>query len=483
MLNQHQSIGQHLTINPKQIAQLAVFQLDTLNLKQRIEYEIEENPFLDKTDNAVEEEAKRSVNEALEEWQSWEDFYNNDYTDRHQYFVDSNGFEEQWYLSDNEIQGDYRTDLKQQLKYIKLTPIYYNLGCFILDSCNDKGYLELDITTLADDFSFKNSCCITEDDVRNVIAHVQQLEPLGVASSGILEYYLLQVSQKGKKNIPGGTLYVLNHHFTDLQRGRWKEINQSIAKNNFSLTAILGFLSRLRKAPVDTEITSLAYIIPDFILSFEGDNLKVGLNKTMASSIKINSSYAEEHVFSSGVSNQNEKIYLRQKYQQAQWFVEAIRLREKHLLQIMHCIVLLQQEYFCSGCEIDLKPMLMKHIVDKTGLNISVVSRLISNKHIATPFGTVSLKSLFSEGVPTTTGEAKSSAIVELAIKNIVKDEDKARPFTDKQITTLLRNQGYMIARRTVTKYRERMGLPVCKVREQTAKGKTSIDNEDIILV
>lgn len=468
MLRQKQTLKQQTTLNPLQIAQLELFHLDIQNLEQRIELELDENPFLEKADEPVDVDESRSASEPIDEWDSWQEFYDNGLSDPEQHFKSFQASDALYFFPDPAAQTDFREELKQQLKYVVQDPLTYKLTSFIIDSCNDKGYLDMESTAIADEFSFRNSIFVDDKNVIDAISLVKHLEPGGVASTTILEYYKFQLTQKTKQPVPAGTAFMLDNHFADLQKGKWKLIDESMRKQQLCLADILKFLSTLRVSPIDVELPMHQFIIPEFVLTTEGEFLNIELYKSMSPTLRVSRDYPEG-IKDERVHKKGEKAYLKQKFQSAHWFVEALRLREKHLLQVMQCIVEQQRQYFWSGSEIDIKPMLLKHVANGTGLSISMVSRLISNKYAVTPFGTVRLKSLFSEGIATKSGTFANSGEVDLAIKEILDHEDKGAPLTDKHITEMLREAGYVIARRTVAKYRERIGYPGCKSRGKTS--------------
>ncbi|MGN6438223.1 MAG: RNA polymerase factor sigma-54 [Agriterribacter sp.] len=462
MLTQSKLLKHQLTLNPRQLAQLHLYQLDQLQLLQRIAIEIEENPFLEEP--VQEEEHEHAPDEAIQDYQSWEEFAEKENSGSFQTSDKASRLE---YLAARvtDQQTDYRTEMKQQLSFLSIEPLAYKLGCFLIDSCDERGFLRQDIQGLVDAFGFENQKFIPEAQALEIIKHIKQLEPTGVGCTCLKEFYLLQL-EKTKDERKSAALYLIEHDYEKLQQRKWKEVQRNMHSAGFELRSTLEFVSTLKTSPIDAPMLPSDYIVPDFIVSVEDDEICVSLNN--ARGIALNTEYRSsiEDLYQ-GKNSGRQMSYIRDRYQAAKWFVEVLRKREEHLLKAMHVIIDIQREFFLSGEMVSLKPMLLKNISEKINLDIPTVSRLISNKYVSTPFGTIGLKQLFSEGTAVVKGERVSGKKVESSIRRIISKENKITPYTDQELTDLLVAEGYIIARRTVTKYRERLGIPICKMREE----------------
>jgi RNA polymerase sigma-54 factor len=235
-------------------------------------------------------------------------------------------------------------------------------------------------------------------------------------------------------------------------------------KNGFDLKESLEFVKTLKAAPVEVSVSRSDYVVPDFIITVEDDQIHIRLNQRR--DVVFNSNSGVDIIVPSAHNgHRQENSFWRERYQSAKWFANALRERERNMLSAMHAIVELQKEFFLTGQFLSLRPMILKNIAERIKLDIPTVSRLLANKYAHTLFGTISLKQLFSEGVPTRDGELVSGKIVEARISSLVNEEDKKNPLTDKEITAKLCGEGFLIARRTVSKYRVRLQIPVCKMR------------------
>jgi len=233
------------------------------------------------------------------------------------------------------------------------------------------------------------------------------------------------------------------------------------------LKIILKLLASLKTRPLvenDSTVNPLKYITPDFIIRMTEDELEVSLIRQRSGDLYINNSWLNS-VHENSHVEKNTKQYMQNKLQSAQWFISAIKERETNMLKIMRCIISLQRDYFQEGDIMLLKPMILKDIAERTNLDISTVSRVISNKYAETPFGTIFLKKLFSEGLPDKEGTSVSNKVIQKIIEEMVETEDKKNPYTDQQIAALLTEKGYVIARRTVAKYREQLQIPIAMYR------------------
>jgi RNA polymerase sigma-54 factor len=343
------------------------------------------------------------------------------------------------------------------------------MACFLIDSLNDSGLLEQDLSTLAEDFSFTVKKWIEPEELERVLMIIQTIDPPGLGARNIRECLLLQLAKKEKTDPEVNIAYrLISDHFDDLNNRQLEKIMMHLKLEEEQLRKSLELVASLSLKPVDVdtdEAIAKNYITPDFIITVEDDELEISLARQRSASLTINRGWMENIRSQCHEKDKAANYYLKSKLQAAEWFVSAIVQRENTMLKIMKSIVKWQYEYFRVGDPLLLKPMILKNIAEETGVDISTVSRVTSNKYASTPFGNILLKDLFTEGLPSDSGESVSSRVIQHALKEVIDLEDKKRPFTDHQLVTVLAKKGYKIARRTVAKYREMLRIPTAQLR------------------
>jgi RNA polymerase sigma-54 factor len=327
---------------------------------------------------------------------------------------------------------------------------------------------------MADDLSFKQGVIVEAEELQEVVQHIQKLDPVGVGARNTKECLLLQLYKVDKKGPDVKTaIRLLENHYADLSHRNMDKIMDALSIDEEELKIVLRLLASLKLKPVLEEIEGSAVnnnIIPDFILTVdETEEIEVNLYRSRSSSLYINQSLMETVQFASANRDKSATQYLKSKLSSAQWFVNAIKQREGTMMQIMKAIVELQREYFKTGEVSLLKPMILKNIADKVGVDISTVSRVTSNKYVDTPFGIILLKNLFTEGIINKEGEVISNRVIQSAIEGVIENEDKLNPYTDQQLVAILANKGINVARRTIAKYREQLQIPVAQLRRMWA--------------
>lgn len=473
MLSQIQTQKQQLKILPQQIQMLNIFHLNVLELDQRIEDELEENPLLEMNE---EEETVAVEKFAKEDVQDYEDWEEHGYDDVPDYKMEY----ENYFNSDTvpnvpiKAFGDYREALKEQVRYMNLSDKELRLADYIIDCLNCNGFLLQDLEDMADDLSFKQGVIVEADELEKVLQKVQKLDPVGVGAKNTRECLLLQLHNLTKKG-PDVKIAIklLENHYADLSHRNMEKIMECLLIDEEELKIILRLLASLKLKPVIEEFEGATVnnnIIPDFILTVDDDgDIEVNLYRSRSSSLYINQSLMETVQFASANRDKSATQYLKSKLSSAQWFVNAIKQREGTMMQIMKAIVDLQREYFKTGEVNLLKPMILKNIADKVGVDISTVSRVTSNKYVDTPFGIILLKNLFTEGIINKEGEVISNRVIQSAIEGVIEIEDKSNPYTDQQLVAILANKGIIVARRTIAKYREQLQIPVAQLRRMWA--------------
>lgn len=473
MLHQIAALKQQRKILPSQIELLNLMYLPNLELEQKINQELNENPFLEETQSSEEDIAEPLNKDKVQDFQNWEEYGYDDIPDYKTEYSN--------YLNTEKIpeiplkeESDFRADLKRQLRFLSLTDRQNFIGDFIIDSCNENGFLDMSLSSLVDDISFKNKVWVEEDEIEGVLLTIHQLEPYGIGSRDIREFFLIQLKQDLETQnecLARGAICIFEEHFDDLQKRNWSKIKNAVSKDGEELEELLKYISSLRTRPIDQETSINNIIIPDFILADEDGELKVSLYKSYYSQLGLNPFWVEKakNMQKDEGTDKATKLFMKNKLNSAQWFMDAIKQRETNMLKIMHSIVEYQREYFTNGDIMYIKPMVLKDIAEITGLDISTVSRVTCNKFVATPFGNVLLKSLFSESLGTVSGKEISNKVVQSIIHDMIDAEDKNHPYTDQELASILFEKGYVIARRTVSKYREKMKIPVGYLRTGSA--------------
>jgi RNA polymerase sigma-54 factor len=469
MLDQIQSQKQQHKILPQQIQLLNLFHLNTQELEQRIQDEINDNPLLEETVFQEEVTADKFSKDSVQDFQNWDEYGYNDIPDYK--------FEYGNYLPADKIPErpieesiDYRQELKKQFRFMNYPEADNLIADFLIDSCNENGFLEQDLQTIADQISFKNKLWVEEAELERVLRSIQTLEPIGVGSSSLQEYLLIQLRSMNQ-NRPDVKMAIrmIEKNYAELRCCNLDKIERELHLESDEVKIILELVASLKTKPVIEASPGNANqsIIPDFIVTQDGDELEVALYRQRSSTLHINQSWIDivQQTEQSTAADKSTKQYVRSKLASAQWFVSAIQQREANMLKTMKAIVHFQYDYFRYGDIMMLKPMILKNIADMVGLDISTISRIASNKFVETPFGCILIKNLFSEGIANTTGQIISNKVIQSMIEEVIAAEDKKNPYTDQQLVEVLLSKGYNIARRTVAKYREHLQIPIAQMR------------------
>jgi RNA polymerase sigma-54 factor len=469
MLQQNLVQKQETKILPQQIQLLNLFHLNTLELEHRIEQELEDNPFLEKKEDEEDAKGDKCTKEQVQDFQDWDEYGYDDIPD---YKMEYSNYlpDEEKTFSPMKAATDFREDLKKQYRLCCNDVEETLLADYLIDSLSDNGLLEIPLDKVAEEYSFANKIWLEGEDFEKILEKLQKLDPIGIGARSICECLLLQLkAMNGKRPDVQKAICLLQDHYQDLRNRNMDKIMECLQLEEDELKIILELVSSLKMKPV-AEVqegsTPNAHIIPDFLIVQEGDYLEVSLYNQRSSSLFISREWKE--IVADSQKNKKDAAaaqYLKNKYQSAQWFVSAIRQREGTMLRIMKAIVNMQYEYFREGDIKLLKPMILKNIADKTGVDISTVSRITCNKYVDTPFGMILLKDLFTEGIINEKGEAISNRVIQVAIEDAIEKEDKKNPYTDQQLVAILAQKGFSIARRTVAKYREILQIPVAQMR------------------
>jgi RNA polymerase sigma-54 factor len=480
-----QSLQQKLQqkLSPQQIQLMKLIQLPTMAFEQKISQEIEENPAL---------ESGREGNDEYEMMDSSNDF---DDSDNEKIDTEINIDE---YLSDDEVPSyklqvnnsssdddDYQIPysggttfnqfLKNQLNTYQLTEQESQIAEFIVGSIDDNGYLRRPIEDIVDDLAFSENLFTTEDEVEKVLEIVQQLDPPGVGSRNLKECLIIQLKQKTETKDRLVAIDILENSFDNFVKKHYDKLIQKHNLTREELKRVVGEIEKLNPKPGGSFSggnSNVEHIVPDFTIRINDGQLDLSLNARNAPELKISKDYSE---MLQGYSEAKEKsktqkdavIFIKQKLDAAKWFIDAIKQRQQTLLLTMDAIMNHQKEYFLTGDERNLKPMVLKDIAEKIGMDVSTVSRVANSKYVDTPYGTKLLKDFFSESLKNEKGEDVSTKEIKKILETVIEKEDKKNPLTDDKLSAHLKERGYLLARRTVAKYREQLDIPVARLRKQ----------------
>ncbi|MER3471487.1 MAG: RNA polymerase sigma-54 factor [Chitinophagaceae bacterium] len=469
MINQHLAQKQKLKILPQQIQLLNFFHLNTLELEQRIQQEIEENPLLDDQKNEFETTIDKYNKESVQDFQDWEEYGYDDIPD---YKLEYSTYMHTEKVPERPIvnQGDYRGALKEQFQLLTDNEREIELATYIIDSFNDCGLMEQSLQDLAEDISFKYNKWVEPTEIEGVLQKIQTLEPIGVGARSIKECLLIQLYRLNTKRPDVKTaIHLLENHFIDLHNRNLDKIKAHLKIDEDELKIVLQLIAKLKMRPVveyQGGMNLNQNILPDFLITRNGEDIEVQLYRYRSESLSINTSWKQMVDNNSQVTTDKSSIqYLKNKLQSAQWFIHAVQQREATMLKVMRAIVQLQYDYFLTGDINLLKPMILKNIAEMVGVDISTVSRITCNKYAESPFGLLLLKDLFTEGIANEKGHVISNKVIKSAIEEVIQSEDKRNPYTDQQLVAILAKKGFSVARRTVAKYREQLQIPVSHLR------------------
>ncbi len=478
---QHLRLTQKLLqkLSPQQILLMKLLQVPSVALDQRIKQEIEENPALEDFSQETDTEELPSENEKDDD-NSDDEFDITDYMDEDdipEYKLHSNNYPEEEKKSIPFASGtSFYELLRAQLNEGNFTETQRTIAETIIGNIDDSGYLERDVEAMVDDLAFSQNLMVNEKEIAEVLSKIQEFDPAGVGARSLQECLVLQLQRKDQDDpFIGLAIKILKRHFDAFTKKHYEKILKKEGIGEETLRSAIDEIIKLNPKPGNSlsETTKINhYVIPDFIISNEDGELILTLNSRNAPELRLNKTYKqmlENYALSTKKTKKDRETlqFVKQKIDSAKWFIDAIQQRQ-HTLQItMQTILDFQYEYFLTGDDITLKPMILKDIADRVNLDISTISRVANSKYVQTSFGTILLKSLFSESLKNESGEDVSTKEVKKILSDCVDNEDKKKPMTDEKLVNVLKEKGYKIARRTVAKYREQLSIPVARLRKE----------------
>ncbi len=473
-----QSLSQKLS--PQQIQFIKLLQVPTAELDTRIEEELEVNPALEEGKEEELSEANEEYDDVSEEnaVDSAEEINVEDYIRDEDYA----GFKMQGDGDVEEMDMPIATSstlnesLLSQLGFLKLDEQQEQVGKQLLGSIDSDGYIRRDLEAIINDLAFSQNVNIELEDLEETLEKIQKFDPPGIAARDLRECLLLQLE---RKEDPDDDVFlairILKDCFPEFTKKHYDKIKKKLEiDSDEELKFAVDVITKLNPKPGDSSVNAAKtqYIIPDFILHNVEGKLELTLNSKNAPELRVSRSYSDMFKAYDVSKKKDKKLketvsFVKQKLDGAKWFIDAIRQRQHTLLNTMNAIVEFQYDYFLTGDESKLRPMILKDIAEKILMDISTVSRVANSKAIQTEFGIFQLKYFFSEGISTDSGEDVSSREVKLSLKKLIDEEEKSKPLSDDKLEKHLKSQGYNIARRTVAKYREQLNIPVARLRKE----------------
>ena len=470
-ISQRQIQTQTQTLSPQQIQMIKLLELPTIMLEQRVKQEIEENIVLEEDDRPSEDEEQEesiSVDDYLREDDapSYKSRINNFSKDDKQRPIN---------ISEGRSLQEY---LMEQLGYRNLSEQDRQVAEFLVGSIDEDGYLRRDLESVGDDIAFTLGIDVSVEQLERLLAIIHQLEPAGIGARSLQECLLLQMAQR-RMDSPSKRLAhkIITSYFEEFVKKHYEKLMSRLGVDEETFRDAIDEIKHLSPKPgnlySDGGVDTTPYIIPDFRLDYHDGHFDLSLNSYNIPDVKINRRYVDmirNMVSADGTvteSNREAIQFVKSKIDSAKWFISAIKQRHDTLMRTMQEILSFQQEYFKDGDKSKLRPMILKDIADRTGLDVSTISRVVNSKYVQTHFGIILLKSLFSEAMQTESGEIVSSYEIKNLLQQCIDEEDKRHPLTDETLMNILNDKGYCIARRTVAKYREMMDIPVARLRKQ----------------
>ncbi|MDF0716805.1 RNA polymerase factor sigma-54 [Muricauda sp. 334s03] len=484
MLKQHLQFKLSQKLSPQQIQLMKLIQLPTQAFEQRLKQELEENPAL---------ESGKEETDALDD--IYEDTYD-DSADNENIDTDEINIDD--YLSDDEI-PDYRTQannystddedkrvpyaagtsfnqyLLNQLNTVYLDDQEWAIAEFLVGSVDESGYIRRPLPDIMDDLAFTQNIYVEEDKIVEVLKIVQDLDPPGVAARSLDECLIIQLKRKEQKPSVELAINILERSFDHFTKKHYSKLIQKHHISEEELKDAISEIEKLNPKPGGSysgNTRMIEHIVPDFSIKIVDGELELTLNGRNAPELHVSKDYSN---MLEGYKNAKEKsksqkdtvMFIKQKLDAAKWFIDAIRQRQQTLFITMNTIMEYQKEYFMTGDERKLRPMILKDIADKIDMDVSTVSRVANSKYVDTPYGTKLIKDFFSESMKNEQGEDVSTREIKKILETVIRDEDKKKPLTDAKLAKMLKEKGYPIARRTVAKYREQLDIPVARLRKE----------------
>ena len=463
-------LKQQQKLSPLQIQTIKLIELPIQELEQRIRAELEENPVLDDTPDPEREKDDERKDVSLDEIKEQEDNIK-----PYNLKVNNWGKDARPEYNTFSVKESFTQSLLDQLGYRNLSQHEQDVATFIIGSLDEDGYLRRDIESLVDDIAFRAGITTDSKEVLKMLAIIQDFEPTGVGARSLQECLLLQLDTLKETDDVRNAKRMLEECYNEFSNKHFHKIMGILGISEDELRAAIARIVRLNPAPggqIDDSYNDQAQqIVPDFVLEEDEEGrLSFSMPRFNVPELRVNKQYADLLADAKGASDKARKeaaTFVKQKLDSAKWFVEALKQRQNTLNKTMAAILEYQHDYFLDGDESNLRPMVLKDIAEKTGFDISTISRVVNSKYIETSFGIYPLKYFFSEGMENKDGEEVSTRELKKALQECVDAENKKKPLTDEQLVTEMEKRGYKVARRTIAKYRGQLGIPLARWRKE----------------
>ena len=471
-----QTLSQKLS--PQQIQFIKLLQIPTAELETRIEEELETNPALEEGADEPDVDNNEDFDETPDSSQddiNLEDYLQDDYAG-YKMYGDGGGSDEEAKEIPISSSKSFIDSLIDQLSFVQLDDRQRKIGEQLIGSIEGDGYIRRDMEAIINDLAFSQNIETDLDELEEILTIIQEFDPPGIAARNLKECLLIQLERKEDANGHVGLAKeILDSCYEDFTKKHFDKIAKKLGiEEEEDLKEAITVITKLNPKPGSSGdmVAKAQYLFPDFILANNNGKLELTLNSKNAPDLKVSRSYMDmfDAYDKSKGKDKNLKeavTFIKQKLDSAKWFIDAIKQRQLTLLNTMQAIVDFQYEFFLSGDEAKLRPMILKDIATTIQMDISTVSRVANSKSVQTEFGLYPLKYFFSEGISTDSGEDVSSREVKLSLKEMIDNEDKSKPLSDDKLEKMLNAKGYNIARRTVAKYREQMNIPVARLRKE----------------
>jgi len=481
MADQRISLQQRLLqkLSPQQIQVIKLLEIPTMQLEQRIKSELEENPILELNEA---DDTDENYDDDSDDTQSDDEFSLDDYLNEEDipsYRLAANNYSK----DDKQIDMPYSSgvsfhdSLIEQLGLSELDEDERLIAEYIIGNIDEDGYLRRDLLSISDDLAFHRNIDVKLKDLERYLEIIQDFDPPGIGARDLQECLLLQIMRKRGKDSTCLASKILQDNFEEFTKKHYDKIIKKYDIAEDELKEAIDEILKLNPKPGSSYNNPMSksnqVIVPDFLLDNAEGELQLSLNQKNVPDLQLNGTYLDLMKSYSGNKNMVTKdkkdamLFMKQKLDSAKWFIDAIRQRQQTLMVTMSEIIKFQKEFFEEGDETKLRPMILKDIADITGLDISTISRVSNSKYIQTHFGIYPLKYFFSEGMQTDTGEEVSTREIKSILQECIAAEDKRHPVTDEKLALILKEKSYIVARRTVAKYREQLGIPVARMRKE----------------
>ena len=469
MLKQGLELKQTQKLSPLQIQTIKLIELPIQELEQRVKAELEENPVLDDSPAPEKDDSDDEPRDV-----SIDEMDADDPIPSYKLRVNNYGKDERPQYNTFSVKESFTQSLLEQLGFRNLSKHDHDVAAFIIGSLDGAGYLRRDVDSVVDDLAFRANIESSPEEVERLLALIQEFEPAGVGARDLQECLLLQLRAQPQSDEVRLAETVLQDYFQEFSNKHFQKIITKLGLSEDDMKAVIGRIVKLNPSPggqIDDSYNDQAQqIVPDFVLDIVDGEMRLSMPRFSIPEIRVNRKYADLLTESQGSTDRQKKeaaTFVKQKLDSAKWFVEALKQRQNTLRSTMESILDYQKEYFLDGDESHLKPMVLKDIAERTGFDISTISRVVNSKYIETHFGIFPLKYFFSEGLENQQGEEVSTRELKKALKDCVDSEDKRRPLTDDQLVAEMGKRGYKVARRTIAKYRDQLDIPKSSLRKE----------------